>query len=149
MKILVDADACPVKEIVVSLAKKYEISVEMVTDSAHVLHYSEIFVHVTTVDKGADSADLKIANLTQKGDIAITGDYGLATLLLAKGATTLHHNGFFYTPENIDRMLFERHLSREMRRQKKGRSGRIAKRTKENDEAFAAALEKAILSANE
>ncbi|WP_317854067.1 YaiI/YqxD family protein [Chakrabartyella piscis] len=144
MKILVDADACPVKEIIVYLAKKYDVSVEMVTDSAHVLYYAEPFVHVTTVDKGSDSADLKIANLTQKGDVAVTGDYGLATLLLAKGATTLHHNGFFYTPENIDRMLFERHLSREMRRQKKGRSGRIAKRTKENDEAFQNALERVL-----
>ncbi|MBQ9092175.1 MAG: DUF188 domain-containing protein, partial [Anaerotignum sp.] len=91
-----------------------------------------------------DSADLAIANRTKEGDICITQDYGLASLLLAKKATVLHHNGFFYTQENIDRMLFERHLSREMRRQKRSRGGHVRKRSKEDDEKFLSALEKAI-----
>lgn len=116
----------------------------MVCDVAHMLFYNEDFVKTVTVDQGADSADLAIANRTQAGDICITQDYGLASLLLAKNATVLHHNGFFYTQENIDRMLFERHLSREMRRQKKSRGGHIRKRTKEDDEKFLSALEKAI-----
>ena len=58
MKILVDADACPVKEIIVRAAKKYEKEVLMVCDVAHQLFYEEPFVTVKTVDKGADSADL-------------------------------------------------------------------------------------------
>lgn len=144
MKILVDADACPVKDIIVKTSKKYHTDVYMVTDASHILFYPEENVHVVTVDKGADSADLAIANRTEKGDICITGDYGLATLLLAKKATVIHPNGFFYTTENIDRMLFERHLSREMRRQKKGRSGHIKKRTKDDDEAFLLVFEKVL-----
>lgn len=144
MKIIVDADACPVKDIIVSCAKKHDLQVIMVCDVAHMLFYEEQFVSVVTVDQGADSADLAIANRTQMHDICITQDYGLASLLLAKKATVLHHNGFFYTQENIDRMLFERHLSREMRRQKRSRGGHIRKRTKEDDETFLLALEKAI-----
>ncbi|WMI81992.1 YaiI/YqxD family protein [Anaerotignum sp. MB30-C6] len=144
MKILVDADACPVKDIIVETAKKYTTEVYMVTDDSHILFYPEEHVHVITVDRGADSADLAIANRTEQGDICITADYGLATLILAKKAKVIHPNGFFYTAENIDRMLFERHLSREMRRQKKGRSGHIRKRTKEDDVAFLIVFEKAI-----
>lgn len=144
MKILVDADACPVKELILACAEKHGLEVVMVCDVAHLLFYAEDFVTVVTVDQGADSADLAIANRTQKQDICITQDYGLASLLLAKQATVLHPNGFFYTQETIDRMLFERHLSREMRRQKKSRGGHIRKRTKEDDEKFRAALERAI-----
>lgn len=144
MKIMVDADACPVKDHIVACAKKYNLEVYLVTDNSHILYYPQEFVHVLTVDQGADSADLVIANRTEKGDLCVTADYGLATLLLAKQATVLHPNGFFYTPETIDRMLFERHLSREMRRQKKGRSSKIAKRTKEDDMQFLKVFEQAI-----
>lgn len=144
MKIMVDADACPVKELIINCARKHALEVIMVCDVAHMLFYNEDFVKTVTVDQGADSADLAIANRTQAGDICITQDYGLASLLLAKNATVLHHNGFFYTQENIDRMLFERHLSREMRRQKKSRGGHIRKRTKEDDEKFLDTLERAI-----
>ena len=144
MKIIVDADACPVKEIIISCAKKHALEVVMVCDVAHMLFYNEDFVTVVTVDQGADSADLAIANRTKAGDICITQDYGLTSLLLAKKAIVLHHNGFFYTQENIDRMLFERHLSREMRRQKRSRGGHVRKRTKEDDDNFLQALEKAI-----
>ena len=144
MRIIVDADACPVKELIIQSAKKNNLEVIMVCDVAHMLFYTEDFITVITVDQGADSADLAIANRTHAGDICITQDYGLASLLLAKKATVLHHNGFFYTLENIDRMLFERHLSREMRRQKKTRGGHVRKRTKEDDEKFLHALEKAI-----
>ena len=144
MKIIVDADACPVKELIIGCAKNHGLEVVMVCDVAHMLFYNEDFVTVITVDQCFDSADLAIANRTQEKDICITQDYGLASLLLAKKATVLHHNGFFYTQENIDRMLFERHLSREMRRQKKSRGGHVRKRTKEDDEKFLHALERAI-----
>ena len=144
MNILVDADACPVKESILRCAKKHDIPVLMVCDVAHLLSYEEPLVTVLTVDQGADSADLVLANQTTADDICVTQDYGLAALLLAKGAIVLHPNGFFYRQETIDRMLFERHISRELRRKKKGRSGQMQKRTKEADEAFSLALEQAI-----
>ena len=105
MKIIVDADACPVKEIIISCAKKHALEVVMVCDVAHMLFYNEDFITVITVDQGADSADLAIANRTQADDICITQDYGLASLILAKKATVLHPNGFVYSQETIDRGL--------------------------------------------
>ncbi|MDR0652275.1 MAG: DUF188 domain-containing protein, partial [Synergistaceae bacterium] len=76
MKILVDADACPVKETVVRMAKRRNIPLVMVTDTSHEL--SDGYGEVITVDKGADSADYAIAGLTSRGDIVVTQDYGLA-----------------------------------------------------------------------
>lgn len=148
MKILVDADACPVKEQIIACAETHDISVVMVADVAHTFFYPQPFISVVTVDQGADSADIVLANRTASGDICITADYGLASLLLAKNATVLHPNGFFFTTENIDRMLFERHISRELRRHKKNRGVHIRKRTKDDDEKFLAALEKAISQKN-
>ncbi len=140
MQILVDADACPVKEIIIQTAARYTVQVHMVCDAAHILCYDLPHVKVTTVDKGTDSTDLFLANLVQKDDICITGDYGLAALFLAKKSIVLHPNGFFYSNETIERMLMERHLSREMRKQRKRQSGHIKKRTEKDDEHFQSAL---------
>lgn len=134
MKILVDADACPVRDIIVSEAKAFNIPVIMVTDTSHII--DEKGFKVITVDKSSDSADFVIANMAQKGDISVTQDYGLATLLIAKGVYTVNQNGFIYTNENIDRMLFERHISKEQRRKKHRFKGGMKKRTKEDDEKF-------------
>lgn len=133
MKILVDADSCPVRDIIVKIAKKYNIPVFMFGDTSHILNdgYSTII----TVDKAKDSADFAIANKTEKSDIVVTQDYGLAVILLAKQAYIMHQNGFLYTEENIDRMLLERHISSEMRRiGKKGLHPK--KRNAQNNHAF-------------
>ena len=50
MKIMVDADACPVKELIIGCAKKHGLEVVMVCDVAHMLFYNEDFVNVVTVD---------------------------------------------------------------------------------------------------
>ena len=143
MKILVDADACPVKEIITDIAKEFEIEVIMFVDTSHILY--DDYSTVITVDKACDSVDFAIANRISKGDIAVTQDYGLASMLLAKQAYVIHQNGFQYTNENIDRMLFERHISKELRRHGKMKSGKIKSRSKENDEKFRNCLTQLIL----
>ena len=143
MKILVDADACPVKEIILEIAKKFDIPVTMVTDTSHIMN--NMPCETITVDKGHDSADLAIANRTSKGDIAVTQDYGLACLLMAKGAHIVNQNGFIYTDDNIDELLMRRHVSAKQRRSGK-RCGKIKARTAEDDERFRNCLEKLILS---
>lgn len=143
MKIIVDADACPVKEIILETASKYNIPVTMVTDTSHIMY--DVPCDVITVDKGHDSADIAIANLVKKGDIAVTQDYGLACMLMAKGAHIINQNGFLYTNENIDALLFRRHISAKQRRGGK-RSGHINARTAEDDKRFAKCLEDLILS---
>lgn len=133
MKILVDADACPVKEIIVRLARERNIPVTMLIDTSHILNdgYSQII----TVDKGRDSADIRLVNLIAPGDLVVTQDFGVAAMALAKGAAVLNQNGMIYDDSNMDRLLFERALGQEVRRAG-GRSGKIKKRTKADDEAF-------------
>lgn len=137
MKILVDADACPVKEIIVSIAKELQIPVSMFIDTSHILE--DGYSKVITVDKGADSVDFYLVNQAQKGDIVVTQDYGLASMALAKGAAAIHQNGFTYNTQNIDGLLLRRHLEKKLRQQKKHTS-HMKKRNHENDLAFAEAF---------
>lgn len=133
MKILVDADACPVKQIIIKLAKKYGLSVTMFIDTSHVINdgYSEVI----TVDKQRDSVDIALINKAQKGDIVVTQDFGLAAMVLGKGVGAINQNGMVYSADNIDRLLFERHLGQKVRRSG-GRSSGPRKRTKEDDLHF-------------
>lgn len=133
MKILVDADACPVKQIIVRVAKEHNIPVVMFIDTSHELDdgYSEVI----TVEKARDSVDFALVNRISKDDIAVTQDYGVATMALAKGAEVVNQNGLIYTDDNIEKLLFERHLSQKVRRSG-GRTSGPRKRTKEDDEKF-------------
>lgn len=114
MKILVDADACPVVFLVEKIAKEKGIPVILLCDTNHVLHsdYSEIKV----IGEGSDAVDLALINLCRKKDIVVTQDYGLAALVLGKGAYGIHQSGKWYTDDNIDILLMERHMAKEARR---------------------------------
>ena len=133
MKILVDADACPVKEIIVRIAKQRNIAVTMLIDTSHQLYdgYSKII----TVDKAPDSVDFALVNILEKGDVVVTQDYGLAAMCIGKGAKALNQNGLVYSDNNMDKLLFERHIGQKIRRAG-GRSGSIKKRAREDDEKF-------------
>lgn len=112
MKILIDADASPVKQEVISLADAYGLEVVLVSSIAHYSNEAHPdFVQIVYVEKGADQADFKIVQLAKKGDIIITQDYGLASLLLPKGCHVMHHKGRLYTSDNIDQLLHNRHFS--------------------------------------
>ncbi|WP_246943505.1 YaiI/YqxD family protein [Bacillus pinisoli] len=112
MKIYVDADACPVKDIIIYEASKLEIPVILVTSFSHFSNAEQPpGVKTIYVDSGADAADYRIVKLVEKGDMIVTQDYGLASLGLAKGIIVLHHKGFRYTNENIDQLLQTRYLS--------------------------------------
>lgn len=114
MKIFVDADACPVVGIVEELSKKYKIPVTLLCDTNHVLFsdYSEVIV----VGAGADAVDYKLISICHKGDMVVSQDYGVAAMALGKGACAIHQSGKWYTNENIDQMLMERHLNKKARR---------------------------------
>ena len=136
MKILIDADASPVKNEVISLAERYGLEVVLVSSIAH--YSNEMhpdFVKIIYVEKGADQADFKIVQLANKRDIIITQDYGLASLLLPKGCHVLHHKGSEYTIENIDQLLHNRHFSA-MQRKNGQRTKGPKPFTKENRQQF-------------
>lgn len=142
MKILVDADACPVKNIIVKIAKEYSLKVIMFSDTSHIL--SDGYSEIVTVDKSRDSADLALINKVSKEDIVITQDYGVATMSLAKGARVLNQNGLIYSESNIDRLLFERHLSQKIRRAG-GRTANSRKRTEEDNDKFEQAFKSLLV----
>ena len=127
MKILVDADACPVKEIIVRQAKKRGIPVVMLLDTSHILN--DGYSKVITVDKGRDSVDIRLANLLEAGDIVVTQDFGVAALALGKRAKAMNQNGMVYDDRNMDQLLFERHLGQKIRRAG-GRTAGAKKRTR-------------------
>lgn len=133
MKVLVDADACPVTAIVERVAKEFDLDVVLVTDVNHLLESD--YAEIVTVGQGSDAVDYALINRTKAGDVVVTQDYGVATLALAKGAAAIDQNGRIYSDKNIDRLLFERHLSQKQRRAG-GRLAHVPARRKENDEAF-------------
>ena len=146
MQIFVDADACPVVDIVEIIAEKYNIKTTLLCDTNHVLYsdYSEVIV----VGAGADAVDYKLISLCHRGDIVVSQDYGVAAMALSKGAYSIHQSGRWYTDENIDRMLMERHLNKKARRSPhKNHIKGPKKRTEEDDERFAQSFEKMILMA--
>lgn len=145
MKILVDADACPVKEILVDVAKRHGIPVTMFIDTSHILN--DGYSTVITVDQGRDSADIRLVNLIEPGDIVVTQDYGVAAMSLGRGAKALNQNGLVYSDKNMDRLLFERALGQKIRRAG-GKYGKNRKREKADDEAFRQALERMVAASD-
>lgn len=143
-KIIVDADACPVKAEIVTAARRYGIGVLMVASFDHRLQEEE-GVTVVQVDRSDQSADLYIANRIASRDILVTQDFGLATIGLAKRAVVLSNRGQTYTDRTIDFLLENRH-----EQAKKRRNGKYGKgprpMTDEDRQRFLQTLTK-VLSA--
>ena len=145
MQIYVDADACPVVRIVENIAEKYQIQVTLLCDTNHMLssEYSEVKI----IGSGADAVDFALITLCHKGDIVVTQDYGVAAMALGKGAYCIHQSGKWYTNDNIDQMLMERHFGKKARRaSSKNHLKGPRKRTKEDDIRFAESFEKMVLN---
>ena len=130
------------------ISKKHHISVTLLCDTNHVLHsdYSEVIV----VGAGADAVDYKLISICHKGDVVVSQDYGVAAMALGKGAYAIHQSGKWYTDDNIDQMLMERHLNKKARRSSnKNHFKGPKKRTEEDDKRFAQSFEKLLLMAQE
>ena len=129
------------------MATKYNIPVTLLCDTNHVLtsDYSEVIV----VGAGADAVDYKLISICHRGDIVVTQDYGVAAMALGKGAYAIHQSGKWYTDENIDQMLMERHLNKKARRaSSRNHIKGPRKRTEEDDQRFAESFEKLLRKAN-
>ena len=138
MRLWIDADACPVTDIAIAAAKKYHVEIILIFDAAHEIYREGI--QSIKVQRGADSVDFALVNLLRSGDIAITQDYGLAAMCLARGGHALNQNGLIYTGENMAGLLEGRHEARKWR-MRGGRSKGPAKRSAMQDQAFLQAFE--------
>ena len=134
MTIYIDADACPVTRIAESIAKQHSIPVTLLCDTSHQL--TSDYSTVKVIGAGADAVDIALINLCKRGDIVVTQDYGVAALALGKGAKAIHQSGRWYTDENIDGLLMERHMAKVARRKSKNHLKGPAKRTEEDDRRF-------------
>lgn len=141
MRILIDADGCPVVNTAIAIAKRYNASVVLICDTAH--YFEREGAETITVSKGADSADFKLVNMITPGNIVVTQDYGLAAMCLARRARVLNQDGMEYTINNIDALLLARHTARKIR-MGGGRLKGPPKRTSAQDEAFSLALDKIL-----
>ena len=141
MEIFIDADGCPVTGIAIRLAKQYHIPCTVLCDTSHRIEHPD--ARTITVSKGADSVDFTLVNLIRAGDIVVTQDYGLAAMCLSRRAVPIHQDGMIYTNDNIDSLLFFRAAAKKIRNAG-GRLKGPARRTKEQDKAFANALEQLL-----
>lgn len=145
MKVLVDADACPVVKIIEEEAAKRQIPVILFCDTNHVLFsdYSE----VKLIGAGADAVDFALVNQCSEGDIVVTQDYGLAAMVLSKRAKAIHQSGRWYTEDNIERLLAERAMAKKARRaSSKHHLKGPAKRTAEDDVRFRESFVRLLMS---
>lgn len=133
MRILIDADGCPVVDITVLAAKENNIECIILCDTSHV--FEKEGARTITVSKGADSVDFALVNMIEPGDIVITQDYGLAAMCLAKKAVTVSQDGRIYDDSNINSLLSARHYSKKIR-SAGGRTKGPSKRTSEQDKRF-------------
>ncbi|MGL5970964.1 MAG: YaiI/YqxD family protein [Cetobacterium sp.] len=139
MKIIIDADACPVTDIAIKVAKLKEIECIIVCDNAHKIERDG--VETIVVSQGADAVDFAIISKSEESDIIVTQDYGLASIVLSKGARAINQDGLVYNKFNIESLLFSRHMSQKMRNAGKRTKG-PKKRTAEQNVEF----EKKLLS---
>jgi uncharacterized protein YaiI (UPF0178 family) len=115
-RLLVDADACPVREEAVRVAGRLGLQVLLVTNGARPVRPPPVpFVRLVVVAEGADKADDFIAEEARPIDICLTADIPLAARVLAKGAYALSFKGKPWTTDNIGSALAGREVARHLR----------------------------------
>ena len=138
MKVIIDADACPVTDIAIGLCKEFHAECILLCDTAHEFHRDGAITLM--VDKGSDSADFALVSRASPGDIVITQDYGLASMCRGRKVRVLHQDGWEYTLDNISGLMEQRHAAKKPRLAG-GRTKGPAKRTAAQNQTFAKALE--------
>ncbi len=134
--LFIDADACPVTREALACARAARIPVVIVGNSTQNLErrirpgdprdpehargrdaaHPGFWVDVLDVSIGADSADFAIVERLEPGDVVVTQDIGLASMVLGRGAAAIGVRGRVYSRATIDMDLFIRHEEKKVRR---------------------------------
>lgn len=148
MKIWIDADAAPrdVKEIVFRSARRLEIEAVLVANQWISTPMNHPFVTAVRVAGGPDVADRHIAEHAEPGDVAITADVPLASILVEKQVTVLDPRGMVYTEENVGERLAVRDFMDGLRGAGIETSGPRPYSPKDR-QAFAASLDRVLTRA--
>ncbi|QYF86524.1 YaiI/YqxD family protein [Brevundimonas sp. PAMC22021] len=113
--LFIDADACPVKEEVYRVARRYGLKVFVVSNAWMQVPRGEPLIEQVVVDAGPDVADDWIAERAVPGDVVITADIPLADRCLKAGAQALKANGQPFTPDSIGSALAGRMVGEHLR----------------------------------
>ena len=148
MKIWVDADAAPrpMKEIVFRAALRLEVETVLVANQHLQTPANNRFITSVRVEGGPDVADEYIAEHAETGDIALTADIPLASLLVGKGIRTIDPRGKEYTQENVGERLSIRDFMDQLRSTGVETGGPKAYGAKEK-QAFAATFDRVLTQA--
>jgi uncharacterized protein YaiI (UPF0178 family) len=112
--IFVDNDACPVKEEIYRVAKRYGLKVTLVSNSAMRVPLED-WIELVVVEGRLDAADNWIAEHATEADIVITGDIPLAARCLQKGAQVIDLRGGVFTENRISDALASREILGQLR----------------------------------
>lgn len=134
MKILIDGDGCPVIRETERAASLFGLEVFIFCDTSHLIHSDKS--RIILVDQGRDAADWAVISKVKEGDLAVTQDYGLASLVLSWKAFAFHQDGWQYTEENIEGLLQQRYEAAKARRSSKNHMKGPAKRDRKQNEIF-------------
>lgn len=116
MQLLVDGDACPgvCKDILYRVADRRQLQLTLVANTLLRVPPSR-FIRAVQVPAGPDAADAEIVRMVTPGDLVITADIPLASLVLDKGGFVLNPRGDFFTADNITQQLTMRAFMEELR----------------------------------
>ena len=143
-RILVDADACPVKDEVVRVAERHGLGVVLVSNTWH--RGDHYLVEKVVVPEGADAADDAIAERAASGDVVVTADIPLAARCLAKGARVVDPRGREFNEAGIGMQVAMRDLMKGLRETGEVTGG-PAGYTRQDRSRFLSALETLVQAA--
>ena len=140
--ILIDADACPVKDEAVRVAERHGLTIHFVSNAWMRLPEGPL-IKREVVSEGPNAADDWIAERASRFDIVVTADIALAARCLEAGARVLGPTGKPFSEASIGMALAMRDLSRHLRETGESK-GHNASFTRQDRSRFLQALEEAV-----
>ena len=141
--ILIDADACPVKDEIYKVAWRRGVPVKVVSNQRIRVPEHELIERVVVSD-AFDAADDWIVERADAKTVVVTGDILLADRCLKKGATVIGHNGKPFTAASIGGAIATRAIMADLRAGA-GVTGGPAPFAKADRSRFLQALDEALV----
>lgn len=142
--ILIDGDACPVKEEIYKVAYRHAVPVRLVAGS-YLRHPDHPLITMTMAGDAFDAADDVIAEAAGPGALVVTADILLAERCLEAGATVLNHKGQPFTANSIGAQVATRAIMADLRSGLEGQTIGGQKPFSQKDRsAFSNAMETAL-----
>jgi len=115
-RLLVDADACPVRRETERAAERFGCPLIFFANASQQLAARAGRVVVSDQSDRSDASDFLLFAECCPGDVVVTDDIGLASLALSKGARALSSRGRLYGEQDMPLLLARRHTARKARR---------------------------------